>query len=517
VQLCFFAHKPEQLRVTAKSLAAAQAQANSGKGKGKNSKAKNGAEMHGSSELQTAGASSKLADAVRAAQHSTDAGGGGAGQSPAAVEFLHKVCADEAMLALLLQTLGAADGSSTDGATASVVKALLEPQQDSLEKLARSCASYSSLLGGGSGSQGSDASSPRTPVQQTISLPAEAAAALRKDTVLTPVHGAGAVSSSACTGKSSSYSCSVQEHIQNVMEGKVTADQVRRDTARLLDSRARAFTSSRSVGAPCAPLELLQPAPAYSPAAGRSAYSLATMQRAPLDLMSPGMPSCLAQGPLGSPEIIPMVNMGRANSAFLGPAQLQVAGLSRDLGALSSCAISSYGAGCILQTASSLDTLSSSAAGGFNGRLSAMDSNSCNASTTAGFSSFMSLDSSAAAMLSPELLRKLSLQQGMAAGGAASLNSPLIAAPNMMHGLQSPGQAAAAAAASQQQLLEAEMAQQHAVMLLQQQQAIAAAGASRSPVQVVWGGDGRGVTSMLGTVSGVGVFSANSPAMAAWC
>jgi hypothetical protein len=194
-----------------------------------------------------------------------------------------------------------------------------------------------------------------------------------------------------------------------------------------------------------------------------------------------------------------MVNMGRANSAFLGPAQLQVAGLSGDLGALSSCAISSYGAGCILQTASSLDTLSS------------------NASTTAGFSSFMSLDSSAAAMLSPELLRKLSLQQGMAAGGAASLNSPLIAAPNMMHGLQSPGQAAAAAAASQQQLLEAEMAQQHAVMLLQQQQAIAAAGASRSPVQVVWGGDGRGVTSMLGTVSGVGVFSANSPAMAAWC
>jgi hypothetical protein len=82
-----------------------------------------------------------------------------------------------------------------------------------------------------------------------------------------------------------------------------------------------------------------------------------------------------------------------------------------------------------------------------------MGSNSCNAGATAGLSSFMSLDSSAAAMLSPELLHKLSLQQGAAAGGVASLSSRLIAAPNMMHGLQSHAQAALSSSCWRQEWL----------------------------------------------------------------
>lgn len=462
---------------------------------------------------------------MRAAQLSAGTGSTSTGQSPAAPEFLQKVCADEAALALLLQTLGAANDSSMDGATAAVIKALLEPQQDSLAgKLAGSSASCDSLLGGGSDTQGSDASSPRTPVQQIISLPAEAAAAQRKDTVLRASPGAGAASSSAGTGKSS-YTCSVQEHIQNVMEGKVTADQVKRV---VLDGRAaagaHAFTPfGGSVGAP---LELLHLVSAHSPAAGSNAHSLAAMQRASLDLMSPGMHSYLTDGPLGSPEFIPVGCMSRANSAFAhsdaGPAQLQVSAFSGDLGALSSSAISSYGAGCFLQTSGSLDTFSSSAAGGFSGTLPGMGSNGCNVGATAGLGSFISLDSSsghlgAGAMLSPELLRKLSLQQGAAAGAAGSLSSPLIGAPNMMPGLQSPAQSAVAAAATQQQLLQAEMAQQQPAMLLQQQQAVAAAGVNRSPVQAALGGNGRGVSSMVGSVSGVGVFGAYSPATAAWC
>jgi hypothetical protein len=60
------------------------------------------------------------------------------------------------------------------------------------------------------------------------------------------------------------------------------------------------------------------------------------------------------------------------------------------------------------------------------------------------------------------------------------------------------------------------MAQKHAAML-QQQRAIAAAGIRTSPLQASFGGNGRGVATMMGKVSGVGMFGANSPVMAAWC
>lgn len=488
--------------MTAKSLAAQQAQANSGKGKA--SKAKAASASSSSSDLQLSSVSPKAANAARAAGASTAAESAGAGQSPAAVELLVKLCADEGALSALLQKLGAAPDTSVNSATTSALLALLDTPD---MPMARSSGTSDSVLAAAAttagdadmqATDGSQGSSPRTPTCQKIQLPAEAAAAQRKDTGLTP-SAAGSWASTgllnktpAVTGVDSS-GISVQEHIQNVMQGKVTAEQVQRDAA-----RRRLSAGPGASAYPPAPL----PLPARSP----GAQGLLPMQMPSLDLMSPGMQSYLTDPQLCSPGFGAMGVPGCTRSPLAvsvgGPAQLQVPGLAGDVGPLPSSAVSSYGAGCILQTMGSIDTVSGTGAAGFSsGALGSLGGNLGPLVSPQGSSDLGSLD-----MLPPALLQQLSLQAQpqQVPGAVVGANvSPMLGADKFSPGLASPAHAAAAA----------QLAQQQAAMLLKQQQ-LPGAGMVPAGGLNAWGGDGRGVSSMLGGGVGAGFGAAGSPAMA---
>jgi hypothetical protein len=456
LQLCFFAHTAAQLRVTARSLAAQQAQANAGKGKASKAAKQQG----GGSSASTAGSNDSSGDlsSLSAATAS----------SPAAEQLLLALCADDgAALSGLLQKLGAAgEDANLDKATTAAIAALL---QDSTLARNSSTPSDSTMQPAGDAADASQGSSPRTPVQQTLTLPAEAAAAQRKDTA--PMHTSTAA---ANTGSSSTGSgiCSVQEHIRNVMQGKVTAEQVQRGSAgRVLPAGAQR--------APAMQLPGLVP-PAHSPGAHAL---LSPMQQGPsLDLLSPGMQTYLLDGQLCSPQFLPVGGvLGHNNSGGMvvscagGPAQLQgPAGFAAgDLGAMSGSAISSYGSGCILQTAASMD------AAGYGSGAAHMSGSQC------------SVMGAAAGLegLPPVLLQQLSLQgQGAAVGPGGNL-IPLISASSLP-AMGSPGQLPVLSAAMPQ------YAQQQAAVLMQQQQATA---------DGLWSVGRQGVGSMLGGGASAGL------------
>lgn len=457
-KLCFFAHTAAQLRVTARSLAAQQAQANAGKGKASKGAAK---QQQGGSSASTAGSNGSSGDL--SSLSATTA------YSPAAEQLLLALCAnDGAALSGLLQKLGAAgEDASLDKATTAAIAALL---QHSTLARSSSAPSDSAMQPAGDAADASQGSSPRTLVQQTPTLPPEAAAAQRKDTA--PMHTSTAA---ANAGGSSTGSCicSVQEHIRNVMQGKVTAEQVQRGSA------ARVLPASAQ-RAPAMQLPGLVP-PAQSP--GVHAL-LSPMQQGPsLDLLSPGMQNFLLDGQLCSPQFLPVVGVLGHNSnnsggmvvSCAGPAQLQgPAGFAAgDLGAMSGSAISSYGSGCILQTAASMD------AAGYGSGAAHMSGSQC------------SVMGAAAGLegLPPVLLQQLSLQgQGAAVGPGGNL-IPLMGASSLP-ALGSPGQLPALSAAMPQ------YAQQQAAVLMQQQQATA---------DGLWSMGRQGVSSMLGGGAGAGL------------
>lgn len=486
LQLCFFAHTPEQLRVTARSLAAQQAQATAGKGK-----ASKGPSKQGSSASTAASNDGSSGDLSALAT------------SPAAEQLLLALCADDgAALSVLLQKLGAGEDTSLDSATTAAMAAL----QDS-STLARSSSSAAppettavqqaaaAVAAGGSAADASQgSSSPRTPPQHAaVTMPAAeaAAAAQRKDTAPMPSTAAAAQNPGSST---SSGICSVQEHIRNVMQGKVTAEQVQRDTA------ARALHAAAGVHRSPA-IQLPGLAPAHSPAGAHSSL-LPAMQGPSPDLLSPGMQTgFLFDGQLCSPQqFLPVggggvmgPNSGGMVVSCAGPAQLQqVPGFAADLGAMSGSGISSYGSsGCFLQTAGSID-----AVGSFGSSRAAPimgGGSQCGAmGAVPGLAG--PLDA-----LSPVLLQQLSLQgQGAAVGGPGSL-IPMLGAPSALPTLGSPGQLPALSAGmpQQQALGAAQYAQQQAAVLMQRQQAAA---------DGLWAGGRQGVGSMLGGGAGADAF-----------
>jgi hypothetical protein len=281
LQLCFFAHTPEQLRVTAKSLAAQQAQANSGKGKrskaAQQAKALSAnssagellAQMASTQPLNTDAAAAAAAATVGSAAAAAALGSIGTdpssistqaqhadstlGPAAAAAQLLRSMLTDEAASSALMQQLNAVgdDTDALDDATAAAILTML----DQLER---------QQLGGSTGSQSSSPASedstsspPRTPVGQTIQLPALAFSAQRKDTA--PMAGAAASASASAgpvfgfgmdtagissstrplswqpssgfSGRLKPAQLSVQEHISAVMQGRVPLQ----DTARVLD------------------------------------------------------------------------------------------------------------------------------------------------------------------------------------------------------------------------------------------------------------------------------------------
>lgn len=457
LQLCFFAHTSEQLRVTARSLAAQQAQANAGKGK--------------------AGKGSKQDSASTAASNGSSGDLSALTASPAAEQLLLALCADDgAALSGLLQKLGAGEDTSLDTATTAAIAALL---QDST--LARSSSAPSdttmqpAAVAEGGSADVSQGSSPRTPPRHAITLPAQAAAAQRKDTAPMPSTAA------ANLGSASSGICSVQEHIRNVMQGKVTAEQVQRDTA----ARALHAGAHRSPA-----MQLPGLAPAHSP----GAHSLLPMQGPSLDILSPGMQTFLLDGQLCSPQCLPVgggvmgPNSGGMVVSCAGPAKLQVPGFVGDLGAMPGSAISSYGSGCFLQTAASMD------AAGFGSRAAPMDGSQCSAMGAApGLAGPLEA-------LPPVLLQQLSLQGQGAAVGPGSL-IPLLGAPSLP-ALGSPGQLPALSAGMPQQAVGTQYAQQQAAAVLMQRQ--------QATTDGLWAVGRQGVGGILGGGAGVGFGSSAS-------
>jgi hypothetical protein len=326
LQLCFFAHTPEQLRVTAKSLAAQQAQANSGKGK--RSKAAQQAKAlsanSSTGELlaqftspQAAGTEAVAAAAAAAAGDAAAGGaaaaaapgfsstdtssstqaqeaGGALGPAAAAAQLLRSMLTDEVASSALMQQLNAVgdDADALDDATAAAILTML----DQLER---------QQLGGSTGSQSSSpvsedstSSPPSMPVRQTMQFPALAGSAQRKDTA--PMAGAAAASGSASAGPVFGFGMdtasvssstrplswqssgafmgkpaqlSVQEHISAVMQGRVPLQ----DTARVLDVTNKPSPAAASWGHTGGLLGL-SPAHSFTAAAGPTNSGAAFLQ-----------------------------------------------------------------------------------------------------------------------------------------------------------------------------------------------------------------------------------------------
>lgn len=124
LQLCFFAHNTNQLRVTAKSLAAQQANSNSGKGKG--ATANKGANKASSSNNDLAAAHTTAASAGQSPSVADAAAGEQAGEPVA--QLLQQLLAGQLQggpSADLLQQLRAAGDGALDEATAAAIMHLL--------------------------------------------------------------------------------------------------------------------------------------------------------------------------------------------------------------------------------------------------------------------------------------------------------------------------------------------------------------------------------------------------------
>jgi len=178
LQLCFFAHTPSQLRVTAKSAAAQQAASNnSGKKGGKGNKGATSSSNGSSSNLQQginpAAASSDAQAVAGAAAASQDLV---AAAAPAVSRLLEQLLADKASTtstpsARLLQQLGQPGDDSLDEQTAAAIMLLLEQLEGEqckgeLGSSSMSPSAAASLQPQDPADSAAGGSSPRTPLAQ---------------------------------------------------------------------------------------------------------------------------------------------------------------------------------------------------------------------------------------------------------------------------------------------------------------------------------------------------------------